>query len=246
MPPRVSIVMPAYNQGRFIRESINSILAQTFVDWELIIVDDGSTDETPALVSKYIQDPRIKYVHKENGGTGSALNVGFELAKAPYETWFASDNVLYPQALERLVWALDNLPADYIYASCDLYTMDTLGRHIVKKHHISKEVRQAWSLSQLKDHYFLGMVWLWRREFRMKAGYFQTEPCEDYYFVFQMVAAGARFAFLDENLGWFRRHALSMTLKIVKEGNHRGDPHFYSKMVQKKGLELLEKAGIQC
>ena len=246
MPPRLSIVMPAYNQARFMRQAIESIQCQTFKDWELIIVDDGSTDPTPEIAASYLKDPRIKYFRKENGGTGSALNEGFKHATGAYETWFASDNVLYAHALDRLVWALDNLPADYVYASCDLYTMDTLGRHIVKIHHLSKEVNQEWSVEKLKSHYFLGMVWIWRRELREKAGEFQLEPCEDYYFVFQMVAAGARFHFLNENLGWFRRHALSMTLKIIKEGNSKGDAHYYSKIAQSKGLALLEKAGVPC
>ena len=238
--------MPSYNQSRFIRQAIESIQCQTFKDWELIVVDDGSTDGTPEIVASYLNDPRIKYFRKENGGTGSALNFGFKIATGEYETWFASDNVLYAHALERLVWALDSLPIDYVYASCDLYTMDTLGRHIVRIHHISKEVNQVWSLEKLKSYYFLGMVWLWCREFRERAGEFQIEPCEDYYFVFQMVAAGARFFFLNENLGWFRRHALSMTLKILKEGNSRGDAHFYSKVAQKRGIELLERVGVPC
>jgi glycosyltransferase involved in cell wall biosynthesis len=78
--------MPTWNQGQYIRESIESVLAQTYTDFELIIVDDGSTDDTPSILESYTCDPRVRIIRKDNGGTGSALNAGFAVANGEYET----------------------------------------------------------------------------------------------------------------------------------------------------------------
>ena len=78
--PRVSIIMPAYNASAFIREAVDSILAQTFGDFELIILNDGSTDDTQAIVESY-DDERIRLVNKVNSGVASTLNEGIEIGQ---------------------------------------------------------------------------------------------------------------------------------------------------------------------
>ena len=227
----ISIVMPTYNQGKFILESVNSILAQTFPDWELIIVNDGSTDNTMEILHAMPTDPRIIIVDKENGGTGSALNMGFRYASAPFETWFASDNRLYPCALMSLYTALlSNRNIDYVYSSCDIGTMDSTGLQELDRFSIQREVDQVWDDQKLFHHYFLGICWLWRKELREKCGPFQLEPCEDYDMVLRMVEAGGRFFHLNLNLAWFRRHNENMSMQIRKENG----PEFYSYFVQDK------------
>jgi len=237
----ISCVMPTYNQEKFIKQAIDSILAQTHMDFELIIVDDGSTDHTSAIIETY-SDPRIKKIRKPNGGTGDALNLGFSYATGKYETWFASDNVLYQTAFERLAGFLDRMPhVDYVYANCDIGVMAADGLREESRKNLSQEVDQTWNREKLFKHYFLGIVWLWLRELREKAGPFQSEPCEDYDAVLRMADAGGRFAFLNENLGWFRRHKANMTNKIMKDPRTGGNPHFYSRLVQEKSRERLAK-----
>src|SRR5437868_609328 len=81
---RVSVLMPTYAQGAFILRAISSLLAQTFEDWELIIVDDGSPDDTHDLVKPYLADERIRYHQLEgNWGLGTALNYALNYARAP-------------------------------------------------------------------------------------------------------------------------------------------------------------------
>ncbi len=217
----ISIVMPTYNQSKFINQTIQSILAQSFTDWELVIVDDGSKDKTPEICKSYADFyENIHYFRKENGGTGSALNYGFERTKGDYETWFASDNILYPRALERLNWFLDNHEdVDYVYANIEIGVMDASGLVEKERHNITREIKQEWNPKLLMEHYFLGIVWLWRKSLRLSVGPFQKEPCEDYDMVLRMFDAGGRFAYLPECLGWFRRHEENLTRRIAKSGN---------------------------
>jgi len=230
----ISIVMPTYNQGRFIAQAVKSILDQTYGNFELVIVDDGSTDNTPEIISS-LTDSRIKKIQKTNGGTGSALNAGFSVTSGQYETWFASDNLLYPKAFERLRWYLDANPSvDYVYANCEIGVMKEDGLTEEFRKNLRQEVDQRWDREKLYRHYFLGIVWMWRKPLRIKAGPFQKEPCEDYDAVLRMADCGGHFAFMDENLGWFRRHRANMTNEIIKRQIAHGDPHYYSKLVQNK------------
>jgi glycosyltransferase involved in cell wall biosynthesis len=110
-PPLVSVLMPTYKQSTFIRRAIESLLAQTFADWELVIVDDGSPDNTRELIAQYLDDPRVRYRCLErNGGLGAALNLATGLARGRYIAYLPSDDVYYPEHLERLVGLLDRDP----------------------------------------------------------------------------------------------------------------------------------------
>src|SRR3954451_22942772 len=81
-PPTISVLMPAYNAGRYVAEAVESILGQTFADFEFLIVDDGSTDGTPAILRRYrAEDPRIRLVSRPNTGLGRALNEALGVAR---------------------------------------------------------------------------------------------------------------------------------------------------------------------
>lgn len=116
--PLISIVLPTYNGSKFIRTSIESCLAQTFKDFELIIVNDCSTDATPTIIEEYAaRDKRVKLIHNTfNKKLPLSLNTGFDAAKGKYHTWTSDDNYYATNALETLVQILnDNTNADFIY-----------------------------------------------------------------------------------------------------------------------------------
>jgi glycosyltransferase involved in cell wall biosynthesis len=121
--PSVSIILPTYNRARFLPEAIASIRAQQFTDWELIIVDDGSTDETPELLPKLtadIQQP-VQLIHQENQGAYGARNTGLDHASGRYIAFFDSDDIWLPHHLKDCVSALDANPeVDWVYDACRL------------------------------------------------------------------------------------------------------------------------------
>src|SRR5205823_7138332 len=108
--PKVAVVMSVYNDARYLRESLRSILAQTFADFEFVIYDDGSTDDTPKLLSE-IQDVRVKVMAgASNKGQAYGLNRCIEVSDAPYIARQDADDVSRPDRLAHLVRFLDSNP----------------------------------------------------------------------------------------------------------------------------------------
>ena len=111
MTPRVSVVMPVRDGERFLREALDSTLAQTFADFELIVVDDGSSDATPEILTEAAQrDSRLRVRWQEPGGLTVAINAGCALAQAPLIARMDADDVMLPDRLERQVAYLDAHP----------------------------------------------------------------------------------------------------------------------------------------
>ena len=100
---RFSIIIPVYNVAPYLRECLDSVLKQTFADWEAICVDDGSTDESGAILDEYAaKDKRFRAVHKRNGGEGSARNAGIDLAKGEWICYIDSDDIWHKSYLEEV------------------------------------------------------------------------------------------------------------------------------------------------
>jgi glycosyltransferase involved in cell wall biosynthesis len=100
LSPRFTIITPTYNREDLVQVTINSVINQSFTDWELIIVDDGSTDNTEKVLQKYLTDGRIRYIKKENSGQAHSLNVAAAYATGEFMTFLDSDDHAYPDWLE--------------------------------------------------------------------------------------------------------------------------------------------------
>jgi len=107
--PKVSVIVPTYNRGYIVRQAINSILAQTLTDIEVLVVDDGSTDDTKQVV-ELIKDARIKYFYKENGGVSSARNFGLSKVRGEYVAFLDSDDIWPKEFLRATTETLDKNP----------------------------------------------------------------------------------------------------------------------------------------
>lgn len=126
MSQLISIILPIFNGEKYMRQSIDSVLAQTYGNWELLIVDDCSTDRTAEIAMEYVQkDSRIQY-HKnpQNMRLPRTLNRGFSMAKGAYLTWTSDDNYYYPTALEKMYHALKSEKKHFAFASCDVIDSD--------------------------------------------------------------------------------------------------------------------------
>ncbi len=136
----VSIIMPSYNTGKFIAESVNSVLAQTYENWELIIVDDCSTDETDAVVSE-LDDDRIIYIkNEENSGAAVSRNRALREAKGKWIAFLDSDDLWEPTKLERQLAFMINGGYRFSYTAYDEIdeTSHPLGRSVSGPRRITK------------------------------------------------------------------------------------------------------------
>lgn len=130
-----SIVLPVYNGEAYLRAAIDSVLAQTRAEFELIVVDDGSTDNTPQILAEYdSRDPRVRVIRQTNQKLPAALNAGFREARGEFLTWTSADNRLSPEFLECMVECLQrHADWDMIYANEDI--IDEQGRPLLKSPH---------------------------------------------------------------------------------------------------------------
>jgi len=129
MSKLVSVVMPTYNQAHFLPEALEGVFTQTYPNYELIVVDDGSADDTTRVLSDYRRRNEFVVVSQVNQRLPRALNAGFSLASGSYLTWTSSDNIMLPRMLEVLVQAME---ADHrfglVYA--DRFLIDEAGNNL--------------------------------------------------------------------------------------------------------------------
>src|SRR6218665_3969249 len=110
--PLVSIIIPTFNRSKLIHETLDSIIKQTYQNWEWIIVDDGSTDKTPQIVDRYVEkDSRFQFYKRPKNrfkGGNAARNYGFELSKGEFINWFDSDDLMHENLLEEKIRFFEN------------------------------------------------------------------------------------------------------------------------------------------
>ena len=112
----ISVIIPVYNVEKFLAECVDSVLAQTYTDWEAILVDDGATDASGAMCDAYAaKDPRIRVIHRENGGLSAARNTGLKAARGEYVYFLDSDDYIEPDTLALLLETAEREQADVVF-----------------------------------------------------------------------------------------------------------------------------------
>lgn len=120
---KLSIIVPVYNVEPYIRRCVDSILAQTFTEFEMILVDDGSPDNCPAICDEYARkDSRVKVIHKENGGLSDARNAGLDIAQGEYIGFVDSDDFIHPQMYEILIHYGEKTYADIVQCQFNYFS----------------------------------------------------------------------------------------------------------------------------
>lgn len=122
MNPKFSITIPTYNRAKLIKKTINTILKQSFQNFEIIVVDDGSTDNTNEIIENaYKNEPKVTYYKKENAERAAARNFGTQKAKGEYVLWFDSDDFMYENYLEAAIKCLEQHHKPEIIALSHIY-----------------------------------------------------------------------------------------------------------------------------
>lgn len=222
--PRLSVILPAYNAERYLDKAVDSVRDQTFEDWELILVDDGSRDATPVICDRRAAaDGRVRVIHQENGGLSAARNAGMSAAQGEYLAFLDADDYLTPGAYEALFAALDASNADCAGCGYTVAYDDALGETVLLPlsagAHDAAEVRDAIVLpllgDRLREGAFTGMVWrfLFKRSVIEEYGLKFTDAyLEDELFLIRYFSSyPCRLAVVDEGLYFYYQSAVSIT-----------------------------------
>lgn len=147
---KITVVISVYNDEKFIAKSIESVRAQTYKNWELILVDDGSTDRSGEICDEYVrEDERIRVIHQENRGYSGARNAGLDVAEGTYITFLDSDDFLEPDGLESLYKGIIEENADYAIGGVNVVYYTDKSRKKVE--HVEKGVPENSYYFQMKD-----------------------------------------------------------------------------------------------
>lgn len=246
---KISVILPVYNGELYLDEALESILCQTYANFELIVVDDCSTDHTVEIIRRHMKvDNRIRYIKNVvNKKLPRTLNVGFANAEGDYFTWTSDDNRYKPEALERMVyWLETEADIDMVYA--DFTGIDADGKVVGE--------RQMDEPFDLVFHNVVGACFLYKKEAAKKVGEYDPSLflAEDYDYWIRIMRQG-RLKHIHENLYYYREHEKSLTIsrqvQVISQAYKVMEKHFlylYSlareRGVRIKFLEALEDRAI--
>lgn len=147
--PKISVIMPVYNGEQYLETALDSLLSQSFQDWELIVIDDGSTDQTPEILSRYT-DVRIRVFQQNNGGEARARNAGLDRVTGEYVAFLDADDAYLPNALEDFTHFLDT-HAEFGVIFSDGYFCDSQGNRGIRL----TEIRPGIYTGNILEHIIL-------------------------------------------------------------------------------------------
>lgn len=202
--PLVSIVLPTFNGVRYLSESIQSCLAQTYRNLELLVVDDGSTADIRSVVSGF-GDPRVRYLrHEKNQGIAAGLNTGFHSSRGQYLTWTSDDNCYAPEAIEVLLRFLQKYPGiDFVYSQS----------RVVDEHGDLTGLLELGLPASLRANNYVGPCFLYRRGVYERVGDYRTVFLAEDYDYWVRVAASCSMQRLLRPLYYYRMHPGSLTAR---------------------------------
>lgn len=221
--PHFSIVVPAYNAAETLRESVESVLSQSYPLFELIIVDDGSSDGTLELAQSFAQQySKVKVESKPNGGTASAYNCGIELADAPWIVMLAADDLLAPQHLSNIAYELEVAqgfsigeakPSDYVLVTTNGWYQFPDGSLKLFAQTSASDTRDACLEEMIATKLFAVGAAFTKESWERVGGFDGRFFAEDWWFFLRILASGGGWIRVGEPSSY---HRISKTQKSLR------------------------------
>ena len=240
MNPKISIVIPTYNTQKYIIQAIQSALWQTYENKEIIVVNDGSTDDTIPLIEKSGLMDKIILINKKNGGTASALNAGIRQATGEWIKWLSSDDLLYTKCLEQMMEKISILPDKESHIYYTHYEIIDEKRNTIKRfmepNHNSLPLSKKNAILY-SNYYGNGTTSLIHKSVFEKIGYFDESlrTGDDYDFWLRASFNGIDLYLIDILQAGYRVHTGQMTKTKLKTVIKNVE------IIRKRALELLTK-----
>ena len=211
--PVLSLLIPIYNVERYLHECLDSAVAQTLKDIEIICINDGSTDSSPDIIREYMErDARVKMIDKANSGYGDSMNRGLDMARGKYVGILESDDFMARDALEKLVAAAERYDADFVKANFDFYWSSPEERREFMELFAAKECDMPVHPSDSVDVFSLKpSIWsaVYRRDFldRNDIRFLPTPGAafQDTSFTFKVFALAGTAAYLHDSVLSYRQ-----------------------------------------
>lgn len=214
MQPLISVIIPVYRVEEYLNACVDSVLAQTYQNFEIILVNDGSPDNCPQICDGYaMQDNRIRVIHKENGGLSSARNAGIEVANGELIAFVDSDDIWSPLFLERLYDAIEATVADIAVCSfqrfVDINEISTA--EYVKTQCLSRREAFECLFDGRNENMVVAPNKLYRKKLFEKLRYPVGMIHEDEYVIHELIGASDKVAWVDEVHYFYRTNLNSIT-----------------------------------
>lgn len=250
--PKVSILVPTYNYAHYLDEAIKSALNQSYTDFELIIVDDNSTDNTDDVVLKYLTDARITYYKNPvNIGLSNNFNKCLDLAKGEYIKYLLADDRLHPQLLEKFVTIMDRDPSiALITSNSEMFGTNSKVRVQPFKHLQSGKKIINESLKENNGNWIGEPTVIMFRKTALKAHHFDNNyTClVDWDLWLKLLTEGDCYI-VPETLSYFRSHDKQASQKVLNNFNYTFEEYYFYKNIQQKNpykadVDMLNINGI--
>jgi glycosyltransferase involved in cell wall biosynthesis len=238
MTPRVSIVMAAKNYARFLPQAVESVLAQTVADWELLIIDDGSSDATPQALRPFLNDSRIRYVRSDKLGQSRAKNLGIRLSRGPFVAFLDADDAWLPTKLHKQLERFEAASCAAASSSrtgvvfCRRQFMDESGRLAVSKPQPAPPTGQVLSQMFVQNFVCFSSAMVRRQVFSHVGAFDPDWDLAIDYDLWLRVAKHFPFDFIDEELVLYRTGHGNLSKKLADRVAtalsimHRAETHY--------------------
>ena len=245
----ISVIVPAYNIKNYISDCLNSILAQDFLGYEIVIVNDGSTDDTPKICSKYAEKyNKIKVIHQKNAGLSAARNTGIKNAKGKYLAFIDGDDIIDKNFLSRLYQAIETTGSDI--AICNFIefseTVPTSAKASSEIKVVNRDEAVTALLIKQENRDVIACNKLYKKELFKNIKFPVGEIHEDNLTTYKLLAAASKVANIEDGLYFYRRHSGSITdthelvlgLKMKERAAREAIEYFKSNQKLERAAEI--------